>query len=218
MSFGLESLAFGGLGGLLGNNSAPKAPAKLAKFMQALQAQNYALALQQARGGLASINQGYDKAINAAGVGGAQAKRDVLNMQKANLGAASQSAINRGLYNSSTLDTANRGVYSDAMRQMSDVNNALAQNMSNLQMARANALFGAKSNIANLFQNKAGADTSMLQNFWNQMPKAAAPNPLLAGIGQLGGAFLGAYTGGLGSGLANMAFQPNNPTGGSVLY
>lgn len=208
---GLASVMFEG-------GKAPKGPAALAKYMQALQAQRYAQGMHYLKGGLQDINTGYGAAMSNAGLGASQAKQDVMSMQAQNLGAQAQQDINKGLYNSTASNTANRGIYSDAMKQMAYVNNTLAQNMAQLNMAKAQALQGAKAGMASYLTGQSGAETSMLQNFWNQMPKQKPGNPLLKAFGQLGGAFLGNYMGGLGMSAGMGGFNGGGGYGQSVLH
>lgn len=186
---------------LMGGGS-NQAKNKLANFMQQQQAMNYALAGKQMQGQLGDINTGYNAAIGNVGLGAGAAKQSVMDMQKQGLGAADQSAMNRGLYNTTAAQGARRSVFSDSARQMAQINSQLAQNMGQLQMAKANAVAGAKSNLANFYQQKSGAETSMNQHFFDAMP-AGGGSPLMGALGGLGGMFLGSMTGGLGAGLAS---------------
>jgi hypothetical protein len=190
----------GFLSGLLGGGS-NQAKNKLANFMQQQQAMQYALAGKQMQKQLGDIETGYTGAMGNAGLGAGAAKQSVQDMTKQGLAGADQQALSRGLYNTTGALGMRRGIYSDAARSMSQINSDLANRMGMLQMQKAEAMAGARSNLANFHQNQSSAQTGMNMHFWDAMP-AGGNSPLLQALGGLGGQFLGMYTGGLGAGLA----------------
>lgn len=214
-----HALAFGGsigaLGGLLGGGGNNPAKSKLAKFMAAQQAMRYAQAEKQMKEQVGDITRGYDAAIGNQSLGVGAAKNDVKDLQKQAMAGAQQQTINSGLGNTSVLGNLNRGIYSDAAKQMSHINAQLANNLASLQVQRAQGIAGAKSNLANFFQNRSGAETALNSQFWNAMPATQPINPVWGALGQLGGAFLGNYAGGLGYG---MGAGGGGGMGGPVLH
>lgn len=189
------------LSGLLGGGPNP-AKTKLANFMQAQQAMQYALAGKQMQGALGDIEKGYGAAMNNVGLGAGAAKQSILDMQKQAIGGADQNAMNRGLYNTTGALGMRRGVYADAARSMAQVNSQLAQNMAQLQMAKAQAVAGAKGGLANFYQNQSGAQTALNTHLFDAMP-AGGQSPLMQALGGFGGVFLGNYGAALGKKLGS---------------
>lgn len=170
----------------------------LYKQAQMQQQKGYANALYQQRQGLKSIDTGYKAAKGEIARIGGQAKQEALTRETQGLGAAAQSSIDRGLYDTTLYDNMARGVRSDTSRALSNINEALAGLGANLEQSRANAMAGQYGSLSNIFQGQAGAQAALT----GQIAQTVAgvqhtdPNAWLQSLFQIGGMALGAGIGG----------------------
>lgn len=103
---------------------------------------------------LDAIRSGFQGARSSLAGQGQATKSDILAREKQNLASTQQSLVSRGLYGSTTLDAANAGIYSDTNREMSAVDQAIAQMMAQLQVGQAGAEAQAHGGMAAFQQSR----------------------------------------------------------------
>lgn len=174
----------------LTQHGAKKAHSKQMKQLQALfsqlqgqQAGFYGAAGGQLKKALGAINTGYGNALANTGLQATNARRSTLDREQQQIGGASQSLANRGLYNTTLLDNAKRGITSSTNRELSNIDAMLGQLQSQLEIGRAGAQAGAYGSLAQLFQNQAGASTGLGLNKAQMMYGSPAPTTIAQGGG-----------------------------------
>ena len=171
------------------------------KQLQNQQSGQYAQALQYQKQLLKTIQGGYGQALGTLGQYGASSKQAALDRGTQQTGAAQSSLVGRGLFNTTTLDNAQRGINSDTQRALGAIDQTVAGMRSGLEVGKAGAEAQAYGGLSGLFQNHSAAQTQLGE---------ALVQALIAGRKQkhhsgLGG-FLGGLLGFVGSG--------GNPLGG----
>lgn len=78
--------------------------------------------------------------MQGAGEAGNLAKLDVGKWETGAKGSANQSAINRGLFNTTVLDSTQRGIGSDAQRMRSDIDIGVQDRINAIRQAMASVL------------------------------------------------------------------------------
>ena len=180
----------------------------LYKQAQMQQQKGYANALYQQKQGLKSIDSGYKAAKGEIARIGGQAKQDVMTREAQGLGAAAQSSMDRGLYDTTLYDNMARGVRSDTSRALGNISEALAGLGANLEQSRANAVAGQYGALSGIFQGQAAANTALT----GQIAQTVAgvqhtdPNAWLQSLFQIGGMALGAGIGGPGGAALGSQF------------
>lgn len=168
---GMNPLGFGGMKDLLLGTSGVGPSINLFNKLSAQQQQmlNRAVGLQQL--GINGLQGGFDKARTAATQAAGAAKQQSRDMATQALGATKNSAIGRGLFNTSTFDAANRGIGSDLMRHLASIDAMTSQQLGALDTAQAGAQAAGYGQMGNLY-------TQFGQN------QAALAGPLFGAIGQ----------------------------------
>ncbi len=82
----------------------------------------------------------YDKALGLMTGAGTTAKREAEQTSNAAMGAGDDSAIGRGLYNSSYLDTMHRGILSDLNQTKAGIDEQTAAQMAGILQGKAGAI------------------------------------------------------------------------------
>ena len=104
------------------------------------------------------IDTGYAQARRGLTATGAQAKQGIADRGTQQLAASSQSAASRGLYNTTALDAASRGIHADTSRALAGVDESIGQMLSNLELNKVGAKASAYSALSNFqlqkYQNK----------------------------------------------------------------
>lgn len=111
---------------------------------------------------LATIRSGYGAAANSLAGSGTTAKQGILAREKQSTASSQQSLIDRGLYGSTTLDAAQRGISYDASQQMSAVDETIGRMMSELQVGQTQAESGALKGMAAFQQQRYQSLSDML--------------------------------------------------------
>lgn len=144
---------------------------------------------------LATIRSGYGAAANSLAGSGTTAKQGILAREKQSTASSQQSLIDRGLYGSTTLDAAQRGISYDASQQMSAVDETIGRMLSELQVGQAQAESGALRGMASFQQQRYQTLADLLGGKVNTITSrqdVAAPGILqqIAPLIQAGAAFL----------------------------
>lgn len=161
----------GGFGGVLGDQlfGGGGDPGKkrlkqiqaLYKALNAQQGQLYGKAAIQQKKTIGDINTGYGNALANSGLIATQAKQNAQSAGQQQQGAATQSLVSRGLYNTTAADAAARGINSDTQKNLAGIDAALAQIQGNLHAGQGQALAGAHSALSGFFQNQNAANTGL---------------------------------------------------------
>lgn len=164
---------------------------------QMQQQKGYANALYQQKQGLKSIDTGYKAAKGEIARIGGQAKQEALTRETQGLGAAAQSSIDRGLYDTTLYDNMARGVRSDTSRALSNINEALAGLGANLEQSRANAMAGQYGSLSNIFQGQASVYSALTGQIAQSLADVQYqdPNAWLQSLFQAAGKAAGASAG-----------------------
>lgn len=145
--------------------------------LQAQQGQDFLKAQLQGQNALATLKQGNKNALSQAAFAGNRARQGIQTGGQQNLSAATQSLASRGLYNTTALDAAKRGVMADTQRQLSGLDAAIAQVMGGLQASGAAAEAQQQDWLANLLQQQSGASTNLGLNKASYLFGNAAGTP-----------------------------------------
>lgn len=160
---GISSLA----GGLFGGSSGDPGKKRLKQiekiYAQLLAQQNqaYGKAEMHQKQTIGALNTGYSNALANSGLAATNAKKNVQQAGQQNLASTTQSLASRGLYNTTALDSARRGVMADTQRQMSGIDAALASLQSQLQVGHGQALAGAQAGLSGFYQQQNAANTGL---------------------------------------------------------
>lgn len=181
----------GTLGGLFGSDPAKKQYKQMMKlYGKAKKEQGwlYGQAMQQQKAVLPTIQKGYAKANKFAEMYGQTAKQSAYDQSKQAGSAMQQSMMQRGLYNTTLFDNAQRGISSDLSRTLMSIDESVAGMKGQLATSQAAAEAGAYGGMSGFYQNYAAANTGLLGamagsvgNLQYQDPNAWAGS--LAGIG-----------------------------------
>lgn len=152
--------------------------------MQQQQMLNQAVGFQQL--GINQLGGAFDQASKAATQQAGAAKQESRDIATSALGASQNSAIGRGLFNTSTFDAVNRGIGSDLMRHLSMIDAMAGQQQGQIAMARGNALNQAYGQMGGLY-------SAFGQN------QAALAQPLFGVVGQGQPGILGPLIGAAGT-------------------
>jgi hypothetical protein len=142
--------------------------------------------------GLQSLMKGYGAASKGIAAGASSSKMDANAVGQQAQAANQQSAINRGVYNTSTFDMGSRGISSDLARHLASIDAATQQAQGALDVSKANAIAGSYAGSAGLASNLSNQQASLFG------PMAGAYGQLLQAQGQnhgLAGGILGAVGG-----------------------
>ena len=166
--------------------------------MQQGQMLNRAVGFQQL--GLNALQGGFDQARTGIKQSSGAAKQESRDIAAQALGSASNSAVGRGLFNTSTFDAANRGIGSDLMRSLAHIDAMTSQNLGQLQTAQAGSLAAGYGRMGDLFsqfgqsQNQLGS--SLLPYVGQGSQGILGPLLNMGGMALGMGAFGGAPSGG----------------------
>lgn len=155
-----------GLGGLLGGLLAGKGPnldaaTSLYNQLAQSQQQNYIKAQGFQNLGLQALMKGYGTASKGIAAGGASAKTDARAVGDQAQAANQQSAINRGVYNTSTFDMGSRGISSDLARHLAAIDAATQQAQGGLEMQKAGAVANSYAGMAGLASNSSNQQANL---------------------------------------------------------
>lgn len=200
----------GGLGNLLfGQSGAGPSLALFNKLsMQQQQMLNKAVGFQQL--GINGLQGGFDQARTATTQASGVAKQQSRDIATSALGAAQNSAVSRGLGNTSTFDAVNRGIGSDLMRHLAGIDAMTSQQLGGLDIQQAGAKAAAYGQMGNLYsqfgQSQNALGSQLMGIVGQNRPGILGPLLSMAGMAMGAGGGGGGGYGGGGYG------------GGSVLY
>lgn len=195
-----NSTAAGATGGLLPGKAADPGKAQLAQVLKTYnqargqQAQDLAVAGNEARGGVGAINEGYAAAKkNVSGLGLAT-KNQILKQGTANLADTQANEVTRGFGGSNVAQGASENVRANTSQQLAALDESIAQMMAGLNTGQGTAVGGAKMNLAQLLGGQSGQKTDLAAKIAEAIAGVQYQDPnawmgQLAGIGgQLGSA------------------------------
>lgn len=190
-----------GLGGLLGGLFAGKGPnldaaTGLYNQLAQNQQQNYIKAQGFQNLGLQALMQGYGTAAKGISAGASSAKMDANAVGQQAQAANQQSAVNRGVYNTSTFDMGSRGISSDLARHLAAIDTATQQAQGQLETQKAGAVANSYAGMAGLASNSSNQQASLfgpMAGLYGDMFKAQsqAHSASASGFGQTLGAIGG---------------------------
>jgi uncharacterized protein YcgL (UPF0745 family) len=191
----------GAVGGLLGGLFGKEDPAKkqmeqmMKLYGQAKKDQDwlYGAARQQQAMVLPTLQKGFEKANKFADMYGKTAKQGAYDQSKQMGSAMQQSMTQRGLYNTTAFDNAQRGISSDLSRTLMGIDESVAGMKGQLASQQAAAEAGAYGAMSGFYQNYAGANTQLLGAQAGAMGNVQFqdPNAWAGSLTQLGGTLLG---------------------------
>jgi hypothetical protein len=102
---------------------------------------------------LAAIQHGYGGAQDSINMGGSYATKQLLDREKQGFAQNQQSAISRGLYDSTAFDAGQRGISADTNNALAGLNAQLAQLGSNVKIGQGQAEAGVYGQMSQADQN-----------------------------------------------------------------
>lgn len=127
--------------------------------MQQQQMLNKSVGFQQL--GINGLQQGFQGARTAATQASGVAKQESRDIATQALGSASNSAVSRGLYNTSTFDAASRGIGADLMRHLASIDAMTSQQLGQIDMSQAGSMAAGYGQMGNLYQQFAQQQNQM---------------------------------------------------------
>lgn len=115
------------------------------------------------------IGKGFDAALRAASLQGRGARRGAIEQGQRNAASTSQSMVSRGLYGTTAMDNAQRGVSSDTSRRLQEIDEGLAALVGQLEVGKGQALAGAKMGQASFGAQSSAMQMDTTQNLINLM-------------------------------------------------
>ena len=164
-------------------------------------AQNRAELLNRQAG--SALDKSFTDALAQSQRGAERARASILQMGQAGQGAAQASAMARGLSGTTVQDNLARMARNDTANQLSGLEAALAERYGNIAVGRGQAKAASLGQLAAMYPQFAEMRTATLQS-----PTKQKSNILGGLVAGLGGQFLGALTGGLGTNLADNMIAP----------
>jgi len=135
---------------LLGTSGAGPAINLFNKLSQQQQQMlNRAVGFQQL--GMNSLQRGFDSSRTAAKQASGVAKQESRDIATQALVGAQNSAVSRGLFNTSTFDAANRGIGADLMRHLASIDAMTSQQLGGIDAAQAGSMAAGYGQMGNLF-------------------------------------------------------------------
>jgi len=175
-----------GLGGLLMGQSGAGAQMGLFNKLSAQQQQmlNKAVGFQQL--GMNGIQGGFDQARTGVKQASGVAKQQSRDIATSALGATQNSAVGRGLMNTSTFDAANRGIGSDLMRHLASIDAMTSGQLGQLDTQQAGAMAAGYSQLGNLYtqfgQNQNALAQPLMQTLGQGTPGLLGPLLQIGGM------------------------------------
>ena len=159
------------------------------------------------------IASGYGAARGDLARAGSTAKSDILGQQKQQLGGAAQSLTSRGLYNTTALEGAQRGIHADTSRALASVDESVGNLLSGLRQNQTSAQLGATSALASFYPQRSADQLASKNNYIDFLfgKQVIKPNFGSYLAGTLGSAAqMAAYAagGGFGGGGGGVPFSP----------
>lgn len=96
------------------------------------------------------LGSSYDKAKSEFSRAFDGQKQGIIDREQEDIGAATQSLVNRGLGNTSYLESARRGIGRRTSRALQEITDRIAGGMAQLEVGKGNALAGLNSDLIQL--------------------------------------------------------------------
>lgn len=163
----------------------------------------------------ADVGRGFANARQELATSGQSARRDLQGREQQQLAGAASGAARRGLFNTTALDNQQRAVRADTGRNLSSLYENLGAQRSGLAAQEGNALAGARTNLANFMQQRAGTESGLAlaqaepvqrrSDLYSALQMARLQGAQNSGGGGGGsGAVIGGILGGLGGLLSHI--------------
>lgn len=196
--FGLGG--FLGVGGLLGSLFGEDPAKKQMEQLMALYSQGkidlndyYTKGLHYQKQMLPTVQKGFEKANKFADMYGKTARQGAYDQSKQMGSAMQQSMMQRGLYNTTAFDNAQRGISSDLSRTLMGIDESVAGMKGQLATQQAAAEAGALGAMSGFYQNWAGSNMQLLMAQANAMGNVQYqdPNAWAGSLAGIGGTLMG---------------------------
>lgn len=152
------------------------------------------------------LDKSFADALAQSQRGAERARAGILQMGQGAMGGAMASAAGRGLSGTTFQDSLARGARYDTAQQLGALETSLADRYGAIAAARGQAKAATLGQLAQMYPQLAEMRTATLQ-----APTKSKTNFLGGLLGAVGGQFLGALTGGLGTNLADKWVKPTAP-------
>lgn len=142
---------------------------------------------------LGKITEGYTNARGSLARYGDSAKRgasDVATQRSAGLG---QSLASRGLTNTTVYDAGLRGIDSDLVRSLADIDEMVGSAFADLDIGQATAEAGALGDLSNFYGGKAAFQSNFDLSLVDYLSGRQAVGSDLTGLGSLAGSLEGGF-------------------------
>lgn len=163
---------------------------------------------------LAAIKAGYGNADAAITQQGSVATRAILDRERQMRAGNKQSALDRGIYSTSTYDAMNRGTAAATNNALADMNAQLAQLGVNTKISEGQAIAGAYGGLA---QNASNYDQMLLSLGLNTEygRQGGYLDDIIGIFGTFAGGWGGAAAGAVGGGGSKL---PKKGAGGGSIF
>ena len=166
---------------------------------------------QMYRNAIGSVQEGFQDARRNLAMAGTTARR-TLQTGAAQTGARMQQSMqSRGLYGTTALDNAQRGISGDLARSLASVDESVGQMMAGLATQRGMATAGAQQALGQFYGNAVSQRQNQMESYINLMRDAPPRHSGSAAFGnaltQFGGQMAGLY----GAALAGGHFKSGVP-------
>lgn len=128
---------------------------------QSNQALQFARAQGEQKKALGAIKTGFGAARANTGQVFRQARVGAQELGQQGLAASQQGMVDRGLYNTTVFDNAQRGVNADITRSLAEIDAAYAQGIAGLDVGEGQAVAGVHQGMAGLYQNQSAQSTAL---------------------------------------------------------
>lgn len=144
--------------------------------------------------GLTLADKSYQDALGAASTVGTASKSQILRRERQYQGAATASALNRGLGASSAAQNGLRGVYESTNQALAGIDEQVAGLMAQIHQGRGRTALQGYSQIANIYQQSASARAGLHTQIQHQAADVGGGYAQAAyGIGKLISMYEGGY-------------------------
>lgn len=116
---------------------------------------------------LKDIGGGFDAALRAASLSGRSSRTAAKEGGLQQGAAMKQSMVSRGLYGTTALDNAQRGINSDTSRRLQEIDESVASLVGQLSVGKGQAIAGAKMGKAGFGAQASQIRQNSLENYLN---------------------------------------------------
>ena len=144
-------------------------------------------AISAQKQGITFADESYQKAIGVASTIGEASRSRTLRREKEYQGAADASSANRGLYNSTQAQNAQRGVMDATNQTLASIDESVAGLVAQIHQNRGRTMLQGQSQLAGLYQQFSAAQAGIANSVVHQANPNIAANygKLGMGIGQM---------------------------------